>query len=381
MALISVLKYDGGPDVFAWKYPNAELGTWTQLIVNESQEAILFKDGQALDLFTAGRHTLETRNIPLLNKIINLPFGGRSPFAAEVWFVNRVMSLDVKWGTKDPLQVMDPKFNIAVPVRSYGQLGVQISDSRKFLVKLVGTTSSFDKDRLKEYFREILMTYVKDLVAKYLVVRRTSVLEIGANLVDISAYLKDQLNPVFEEFGIRIVQFAVGSISVPEDDPVYQKLRSILVERAEMEIKGFSYQQQRTFDTLEAAAKNEGSGSGLMGAGMGLGMGLGVGPILGGAFAQMGGSIQAGPTPGTPPATGFPIPPAGSAPSGAGGPGPAAPSGKARCDKCGTELPPGARFCPGCGDPYMGCPFCGADNPESAKFCAACGKPLAGGNA
>lgn len=87
-----------------------------------------------MDLFSAGRHTLETGNIPLLSKIVNLPFGGRSPFAAEVWYVNRVLSLDVKWGTKDPLQVMDPKFSIAVPVRAYGQLGVQISGSRKFLV-------------------------------------------------------------------------------------------------------------------------------------------------------------------------------------------------------------------------------------------------------
>ena len=98
MAIIEVVKYDGPPDVFAWRYPNQELGTWTQLIVHETQEAILYKGGQALDSFAAGRHTLSTANIPILSNLINLPFGGKSPFTAEVWFVNKLRSLDVKWG-------------------------------------------------------------------------------------------------------------------------------------------------------------------------------------------------------------------------------------------------------------------------------------------
>ena len=88
MAIVEVVKYNGKPDVLAWKYPNEELGTWTQLIVNESQEAVLVKGGKVFDFFCSGRHTLETANIPILNKIINLPFGGRSPFTAEVWYIN-----------------------------------------------------------------------------------------------------------------------------------------------------------------------------------------------------------------------------------------------------------------------------------------------------
>ncbi len=88
MAIVEVVKYNGKPDVLAWKYPNEELGTWTQLIVNESQEAVLVKGGKVFDVFGSGRHTLETANIPILNKIINLPFGGRSPFTAEMWYIN-----------------------------------------------------------------------------------------------------------------------------------------------------------------------------------------------------------------------------------------------------------------------------------------------------
>ena len=108
MAIVDVVSYQGNPDVFAWKFPNTELSTWTQLIVNESQEAILVKSGKICDVFQAGRHTLSTDNIPVLNKIINLPFGGQSPFTAEVWYINKVFSLDIKWGTATPIQLQDP---------------------------------------------------------------------------------------------------------------------------------------------------------------------------------------------------------------------------------------------------------------------------------
>lgn len=93
MAIIDFVKYDGAPDIFAWKYPNQELSTWTQLVVNESQEAILYKSGKALDLFGPGRHVLDTANIPLLTGLIGLPFGGKSPFTAEVWFINKIVSM------------------------------------------------------------------------------------------------------------------------------------------------------------------------------------------------------------------------------------------------------------------------------------------------
>ena len=132
MAVAEVVKYNGGPDVFAWKYPEDELGTWTQLIVSESQEAVLFKGGKALDVFQSGRHTLETENIPLLNQILKLPFGGRSPFSAEVWFVNKMNSLDIKWGTSSPIQIQDPKYHVFIPVRSFGQFGIRVENAKQF---------------------------------------------------------------------------------------------------------------------------------------------------------------------------------------------------------------------------------------------------------
>ena len=180
MAIVEVVKYDGSPDVLVWKYPSQELGTWTQLIVNESQEAVLYKGGKIFDIFQSGRHTLSTENIPLLNKIVNLPFGGRSPFTAEVWFVNKLYSLNVKWGTPTPIQVQDPKYGVFVPVRANGQFGIQIKDTEKFLVKLVGTASVFDRQNLVKLFRGLYITKAKDTISSYVVHKQVSPLEINA---------------------------------------------------------------------------------------------------------------------------------------------------------------------------------------------------------
>lgn len=354
MAIVEVVKYNGSPDVFAWKYPSEELGTWTQLIVNESQEAVLFKGGQALDLFTSGRHTLETANIPFLNKIINLPFGGRSPFTAEVWYINKVHSLDIKWGTATPIQLQDPKYKIFVPLRSFGQFGIQIEDSRKFLIKLVGTLSSFDKNSIVKYFRGLYLTKVKDAISSYLVHKQVSALEINAYLDELSEQLKEKMIPVLSEYGIRLVNFYVNDINVPEDDPAVIKLKEALAKRAEMDIVGYSYVQERSFDTLEGAATNPSSGqSGFMGAGIGLGMGVGIGGSFG---SQMGGITQNISTA----------------------------SEKKNCPKCNAVMEKEKRFCSECGfdtqkqdtteeRKNVTCSNCGAAYSVNVKFCPECG--------
>lgn len=380
MAIVEVVKYNGTPDVFAWKFPNEELGTWTQLIVNESQEAVLFKGGKALDLFTSGRHTLSTANIPLLNKIINLPFGGRSPFTAEVWYVNKVHSLDIKWGTSTPIQLQDPKYGIFVPVRSFGQFGIRIADSRAFLTKLVGTMPAMNKDNLVQYFRGLYLTKAKDAISSYLVHKQVSIMEINAYLDELSGYLNEKMQPVMAEYGIDLVNFYVNDVSVPEDDPAVKKLKDALAKRAEMDIVGYNYQQERSFDTLEGAAKNPGAASSsLMGAGMGLGMGVAMGGPMGSAF---GGIAQNLNTTATKPC------PKCQTPMDAGKrfcstcgfdthkENEEAPAAEIHCNKCGALLKPTSKFCPECGDRYDPCPECGADLPLNATTCPVCGKVL-----
>ncbi len=380
MALVDVIKYDGGPDIFAWKYPNDELGTWTQLIVAETQEALLFKGGQALDLFGPGRHTLETANIPLLNKIVNLPFGGDSPFKAEVWFVNKVASLDVKWGTPTPVQLQDPKYKIVVPVRSYGQFGVQVADSRKFLLKLIGTLPVFDKETLVRYFRGLYLTKVKDAISSYLVHKNVGILEINAYLEELSGFLQERLAPTLEEYGISLLNFFVNDISVPEDDPAVVQLKAALAKRAEMDIVGYNYTQERTFDTLEGAATNPGSmQSGLLGAGLGLGMGAGLGGMMGGQFANL--SQAMNPMEGTKPCPKCksPMPQNGRFCSVCGYDTQQEDGGDRHtitCSNCGHQYPDTVKFCPQCGEAYNPCPYCRADLPEGATTCPQCGRPL-----
>ena len=249
MAIIEVCKYNGGPDVFAWKYPSEELGTWTQLIVNESQEAILYSNGQALDVFATGRHIVSTDNIPLLNKIINLPPGDRLPFIAEVWYINKAYTIDIKWGTPSPIQLHDPRYKVLVPLRSFGQFGIKVSDSKRFLSKLAGSLPGFDKENVLKFFRGIYLAKFTESVSSYLVKNEISVLEISVNMDDLSEYLKEKFLPTLDEYGISLLNFQINNVNVPEDDPVVKKLNAALIKRAEMEILGHDNIQEQSSDT------------------------------------------------------------------------------------------------------------------------------------
>lgn len=377
MAIIEVVQYNGNPAIFAWKHPNHELGTWTQLIVNESQEAILVKSGKVCDVFQAGRHTLSTSNIPILNKLINLPFGGRSPFTAEVWYINKIFSLDVKWGTATPIQLQDPKYKIFAPVRAFGQFGIQIEESEKFLLKLVGTLPTFDKATLVKFFRGLYLTKAKDAISSYLVHKNISILEINAYLDEISTYLQEKMTPIFADYGIKLVSFFVNDINVPEDDAAVAQLKGALAKRAEMDIVGYSYQQERSFDALEGAANNPNSmSSGLMGAGIGLGMGVGMGNAIG---SQFGGITSVLDTTDTKECAnckgkiataerfchlcGYDT---------------SAHKTKAaiKCSNCGASITEHTKFCPECGNRYNPCQHCKADIPDGETVCPECGTKI-----
>lgn len=375
MAIAEIIKYNGLPDVFAWKYPNSELGTWSQLIVNESQEAILVKGGKVCDVFGAGRHTLNTKNIPILNKIINLPFGGRSPFSAEVWFINKVFSLDIKWGTATPIQIQDPKYKIFVPVRAFGQFGIQIESSEKFLKKIVGTLPKLDKESIVKFFRGLYLTKSKDAISSYLVHKNISIMEINAYLDEISSFLKEKMDPDFAEYGIRLVSFFVNDISVPEDDAAVSQLKSALAKRAEMEIIGYSYQQERSFNTLETAASNSG---GVMGAGMELSMGVAMGGVIGSQFSGITKAVNTEKTKRCPECNmeisedarfcrfcGCDTTRAKTQET-----------AQIKCSKCGKPMPADTKFCPECGNKYNPCANCKADMPADATVCPMCGTSI-----
>lgn len=356
MKVFDIIKYEGPNDVFVWKFPGEDFNTFSQLIVHESQEAIFFKDGQALDIFRAGRYTLHTQNIPLIRRVIHLPFNGKSPFHCEVYFINKVVSMDVTWNTPSPMPIQDAIYKIILPISANGQFGVRVTEAKKLLVNLVGTINKFDQKTLKEYFKGILLTNIKDYIAKQFVQKQISFLEIQSHLKEISFGIQGDLAGEFSKYGIELVNFTVNDIVPPEKDPSYIQLKKALAKKAEMSVIGYDYQQERTFDILDKAAVNKGSASGIMNAGMGLRMGVTIGEVVGNTMGKAvtnvaDTDIQS-----------------------------SAVKKKIKCQKCGGEISEGAKFCLHCGQKveeltnnYMvKCPKCGASVPKG-KFCLECG--------
>jgi len=380
MAIIDVVSWAAPDDVYAWKFHSDELSTWTQLIVAESQEAVLLKEGRMVGPFGPGRHTLDTSNFPFLSTLLKIPMGGKTPFMAAVWFVNRTQPLDVRWGTSDPIQLQDPRYNIMLPVRAFGQYGVQVSDTRKFLTKLVGTMTSFDRSYLVSYFRGIILTRAKDTISKFILEKKISILEISAHLSEISDALQTMIEPELEEFGLQLIRFTVNSISTPENDSAVLQLKDALAKKAVYGILDTNLQQQRSFDIMSQAASNQGGAiAGTMGAGMGLGMGVGLGQAMAPAMGGIAQNLQPG---GVPCPRCHVIQPQGTSFCPACGTSfgatatPLAPSNEVACCRCSQKFPKTAKFCPQCANPYRPCPHCGGDNPEGAKTCRVCNEAL-----
>lgn len=398
MAIIDVVSW-GAPDyhdgIYAWRFDSTELSTWTQLLVNESQEAVLYRSGAVDGPYGPGRHVLKTENIPIIGKILNLPFG-RSPFTAEVWYVNKAIPLDVKWGTREPILLKDPQYQIMIPVVARGQYGVQIENTRKFLIKLVGAMPEFKREKLQDYFRGLILTVAKTVIAREIVKKQISILEIATQLSDLSIAIQTALQETLEEFGLKLVNFYVSAVDVQEGDKSIETLRAALAKRAEMSIVGYTYQQERSLNAMEGAsgftaAENgiESVGGGLaqsvLGLGVGVGMAMPIGQAIGGQFGQsvipnfnaqpaMPPSLQTG-------AAGAKCAKCGAALRssakfcGACGTT-VVPEGSAPCITCGTVLQSGAAFCLHCGTPTSAsCTKCGAKLTPGSRFCGECGTP------
>lgn len=273
----------------------------SQLVVYPSQTAFFVKGGEILDSFSSGTYTISSENIPLLNKLINIPFGNESPFKAEVWFINQISKLDMPWGTPQPILLEDPKYKIIVPVRSNGQYGLRISDPRLFLETLIGNMSAFTADKISQYFKGRLVQALNSLLAKQIVERQISILDINTELIPMSAECESQLNIIMEKYGIEIKEFAIMSINVPEQDESVIKLKEAKAMMARLNITGKDvYQMERSFDVLEKAAANEGAGGQMIGMGVGLGAGVSAGSAMGNMASQM---INTNPAPTPPPLT------------------------------------------------------------------------------
>lgn len=287
MALIDVVKCEMNSRELVYKFPSEDLRIGSQLVVYTGQTAFFVKGGKIMDQFESGTYTIKTENIPLLNKVINLPFGGNSPFQAEVWFINKLAIMDAKWGTSAPIQLEDPKYGVIVPVRAFGQYEIKVSEPRIFLETLIGNMPSFTTDKVNSYFRGKMMSFFANLISDKMTKDGISVLNINSYLIAMSEYVREQLAVEFNKYGLSLESFNIMSINVPEDDPSFIKLKEAKDLAAQVKIAGRDiYQMNRTFDVLDKAAANEGEGGSMIGMGIGLGAGVGVGNQMGAMATQ-----------------------------------------------------------------------------------------------
>ncbi len=280
MALVNVIKWEANTGELVHKFQVDDLRLGSQLVVYPSQTAFFVKGGKIFDEFICGTFTIKSENIPLLNKVFNLPFGGDSPFQAEVWFINQISMLDCKWGTASPIQIEDPKYGVIVPIRSFGQYGFRISKPRAFLERLIGNMPTFSTEKIVTYFRGVILSKLTAIISQKLYADSLSIININSHVEEISEYAKAKLSEVFDEYGVELEMFSVIAINVNEEDPSFQKLKETKDSLARINIMGKeNYRMERSFNVLDSAAENEGNG--MIGAAVGIGAGVGIGSQIG----------------------------------------------------------------------------------------------------
>lgn len=380
--IAQVIKYEGDNSTFVWKHPCEDFNTQTQLIVHESQEAIFYMNGQLLDVFESGRYTLETENIPLINKFFNKAFGGDTPFHCEVYFINKTEQMSVSWGTNSKIEYIEPTYNFPLQIGASGEMHLRVADAKRLLVKIVGTESNLTQVGLVKKFRAILMTKLKTYLSTYIREKAVNIFQIDEKLAEMSDSLQKMLTIDFEEYGVSLIHFFITTIVKPENDSIYKRFKLLyfrqyadiaeaklqqnveLIEQetqkkkivleaegiaAKRDIEGYTYQQERGFDIAEGFAKNEG-GENIAGLGIGLGVMTGVGGAVGGMINNSIGNVV----------------------------NPVNNTLEIVCPNCGKKTAKG-RFCMECGSKLQsGCPNCGHDIPNGAKFCMECGYKLEG---
>ncbi len=410
MPISSVIKFEGSPDDLVWKSPIEDFNTTSHLIVDETHVALLVVNGAAADLFGPGERTLSLPNIPILRSIVNIPTGGETPFPCKVFYVNMVHQMDILWGTQGPITLEDPLYDIFLHVMLRGSLSLSVEDARKFLVKLVGFRDRYDAQSLVAKFRGIISSHVKDCISRIMINGKLSYFIMNANLFEVSNVVKERLDEIFSDYGIRIEFFNIESIEVPEQD--YAAVSEAKNRRTGRIIEGYTWQEERQMLIAEKFAANEGS-VGAVGGMMGGAMG---GIMMGGTISEIARgalSPERVPTEAPPKDVSEVTPPKGAnaggngntgsirdilngqnraAPADAPSAGGVAPfevapadvpadapsaSGGRFCPECGNAVAPNAKFCPECGT-RLGrvCPGCGTPIEGSPKFCAQCGTKL-----
>lgn len=349
MAMIDLVRFNGlrSRDWLVFKYPSEGLVLGAQLIVQEGQVAIFVKGGMVCDVFYSGTYTLTTENLPILRTVVNLPFGGSSPFSAEIYFINTATKLDMHWGTTDPVSLIDPKYFVKLRIRAFGQMGLKILEPVVFFKELIGGMRQDDivkYDEIQKFYRGILVIKAKALISDAIISQQISALEISTKLELLSEQIREQITDEFAKYGFTVVNFYMQSINFPDED--FERISKILEEKAAFEIMGDGrYATKRSFDVYEGAVNNQ---NGVAGAFVAGGMGIGVSANM---MQSLNHAVE-------PPVI-------------------AGNEEKQECPSCHTRIAKNARFCPECGTDLtkLVCE-CGNKLTPEAKFCPQCGRKV-----
>jgi membrane protease subunit (stomatin/prohibitin family) len=359
MDLIDVIEWrdiSGQEMVHRWpEYGEGNIRLGAQLTVRESQTAVFFRDGKALDVLGPGRHTLTTENIPLLQRLINIPFDGKTPFQSEVYFVNMKTFTDMKWGTRQPITFRDSELSM-VRLRALGSLTVRVSDPQLFVNTVVGTEHQYSQESLLNWMRDFIAARFNDTLG---LVMKT-ILDLPMHYNELAVAVKSRVGDDMAKYGIELIDLVIEAVTPPDE------VQKMIDERGSMEALGDMkrYTQYQTAQAIREMPQAGGDGGGMMATGAGLGAGVGIGAAIGSAVGDaLRGGGQAPAQPAEPQA-------AVAAPT---------PASAGKCAKCGGDLVPNARFCPNCGAPVgpAVCAKCGKELPVGAKFCPECGEKTA----
>jgi membrane protease subunit (stomatin/prohibitin family) len=213
--LIDVIEWvDDTDDTMAWRFsrPNNEIKNGAQLIVRQSQVAILVDQGHIADVFMPGRHVLSTSNLPVLSRLQGWKYGFESPFKADVIYLNTRQFIGQKWGTSNPVIVRDAELG-PVRLRAFGTYAVRVTEPERFVEELVGTNATFHVDQTTEQLRDLVVTKVSVVLAGGSV----SIYELASKYGEIGARVQEQVAPQFQQYGLQIAQLVIENVSLPPE--------------------------------------------------------------------------------------------------------------------------------------------------------------------
>jgi membrane protease subunit (stomatin/prohibitin family) len=322
------------------EHDSGEFVLGSQLVVREAQRAVFFRDGKALDVIGPGRHTLSTNNLPILSGLFGIPFGGKSPFRAEVYFVSMREFTDMKWGTAQPLVYRDKELGM-IRLRAFGAYSMRVADPQLLVNQVVGSRGAYTTGQIEEFLRSIVLNEFNDLLGSV----QTSILDLQPMTGEIATTARNALGDDFKRLGLELTSFQIEAITPPEE--VQQRIdeRSGMAALGDMK----TYMQYKTAQAIGDAAASTGGAGDVAATGVGLGAGLGMGQAMAQSMRE---------------ALGQPA------------------SAMMVCPNCQATIPAGSIFCPNCGKQLQAatitCPKCGNQNPPGGKFCTNCGTSLSG---